>query len=189
MAERLLAALEGGQSKGGDSRGMQSGGLIVVQPVADLSASLQADRVVDIRVDDAENPFKELRRILNVRMSGNHTTRHTAGERWKAVASDCGAEDRIGDESEERADQLQPGGVLRAGGRQQECAGGADGCVEEATEVEDGCGGGAGIREVEGKCGVQEAHRREIGCRFCGIRNRTPGEKTGTIKMKTRWRK
>jgi uncharacterized Ntn-hydrolase superfamily protein len=73
MAERLLAALEGGQSKGGDSRGMQSGGIIVVQPVGDLSASLQADRVVDIRVDDAENPFQEMRRILNVRMSGTHT--------------------------------------------------------------------------------------------------------------------
>jgi len=77
MAERLLAALEGGQSKGGDSRGMQSGGIIVVQPVADLAATLQADRVVDIRVDDAENPFKELRRILNVRLSGNHTTKAT----------------------------------------------------------------------------------------------------------------
>jgi uncharacterized Ntn-hydrolase superfamily protein len=75
MAERLLAALEGGQSKGGDSRGMQSGGIIVVQPVADLAASLQADRVVDIRVDDHENPFKEIRRILNVRLSGSHTTK------------------------------------------------------------------------------------------------------------------
>jgi tetratricopeptide (TPR) repeat protein len=75
MGERLLAALEGGQSKGGDSRGMQSGGIIVVQPVADLAASLQADRVVDIRVDDSDDPFKEMRRILNVRLSGNHTTK------------------------------------------------------------------------------------------------------------------
>jgi uncharacterized Ntn-hydrolase superfamily protein len=77
MAERLLAAIEAGQSKGGDSRGMQSGGIIVVQPVQDLTASLQGDRVVEIRVDDAENPFKELRRILNVRMSGNHSTKAT----------------------------------------------------------------------------------------------------------------
>jgi uncharacterized Ntn-hydrolase superfamily protein len=77
MGERLLAALDGGQSKGGDSRGMQSGGIIVVQPVADLAASLQADRVVDIRVDDSENPFKELHRIMNVRLSGNHTTKAT----------------------------------------------------------------------------------------------------------------
>jgi uncharacterized Ntn-hydrolase superfamily protein len=51
---------------------MQAGGIIVVQPVKDLAASLQADRVVDIRVDDAEDPFKEMRRILNVRLSGDH---------------------------------------------------------------------------------------------------------------------
>ena len=90
MAERLMAGLEAGQSKGGDSRGMQAGGLIVVHPVADMTASLQGDRVVDIRVDDAENPFKEMRRILNVRLSGNHSTTATqlakSGKLQEAIA-------------------------------------------------------------------------------------------------------
>lgn len=90
MAERLLAALEGGQSKGGDSRGMQAGGILVVQSVADMTASLQGDRVMDIRVDDHENPFKEMRRILNVRLSGNHTTKAAelakAGKLKEAIA-------------------------------------------------------------------------------------------------------
>jgi uncharacterized Ntn-hydrolase superfamily protein len=92
MAERLLAALEAGQSKGGDSRGMQAGGIIVVQPVKDLAASLQADRVVDIRVDDAEDPFKEMRRILNVRLSGDHVQKADQlakeGNLGEAIAED-----------------------------------------------------------------------------------------------------
>src|SRR5262249_44011751 len=33
---------------------------------------------VEIRVDDAENPFKELHRILNVRKSGTHSVKATA---------------------------------------------------------------------------------------------------------------
>ena len=76
MADRLLAALDAGQSKGGDSRGMQSGGILVVRPPTDPNT--QVDREVEIRVDDAENPFKELHRILNVRKSGTHSQKATA---------------------------------------------------------------------------------------------------------------
>jgi uncharacterized Ntn-hydrolase superfamily protein len=63
LAERLMDALEAGQSKGGDTRGMQSAGILVVRPLAPGSNST-VERVVDIRVDDHENPFKELRRLL-----------------------------------------------------------------------------------------------------------------------------
>src|SRR4029453_14204130 len=63
MAERLMDALDAGQSKGGDTRGMQSAGILVVRPLPPNSEST-VERVVDIRVDDAENPFKELRRLL-----------------------------------------------------------------------------------------------------------------------------
>jgi len=58
IADRLMAALEAGQAKGGDTRGMQSAGILVVRP---LSASDPAtnrsfvERVVDLRVDDAVN--------------------------------------------------------------------------------------------------------------------------------------
>lgn len=65
MAERLMDALDAGQSKGGDTRGMQSAGLLVVRPLAPGSDST-VERIVDIRVDDAENPFVELRRLLQM---------------------------------------------------------------------------------------------------------------------------
>jgi uncharacterized Ntn-hydrolase superfamily protein len=71
MAERFMAALDAGQSKGGDRRGMQSAGILVVRPVPPGSDST-VERVVDIRTDDAVDPFKELRRLLNLTMSGDH---------------------------------------------------------------------------------------------------------------------
>jgi uncharacterized Ntn-hydrolase superfamily protein len=63
MAERLMDALDAGQAKGGDTRGMQSAGILVVRPLPANSEST-VERIVDIRVDDHENPFKELRRLL-----------------------------------------------------------------------------------------------------------------------------
>jgi uncharacterized Ntn-hydrolase superfamily protein len=79
MAERLMAALEGGQAAGGDTRGMQSGGILVVKPLAPGSTST-VERIVDIRVDDAPNPFVELRRLLNITLGvpGQLTTRSEA---------------------------------------------------------------------------------------------------------------
>jgi uncharacterized Ntn-hydrolase superfamily protein len=73
MAERLLAALDAAQSKGGDTRGMQSAGLLVVRPLDASNPAenrSQVERVIDLRVDDAitGNPFKELRRLLNMQM-------------------------------------------------------------------------------------------------------------------------
>jgi uncharacterized Ntn-hydrolase superfamily protein len=65
MAERLMDALDAGQSKGGDTRGMQSAGILVVRPLQPGSDST-VERIVDIRVDDAPNPFIELRRLLGI---------------------------------------------------------------------------------------------------------------------------
>ena len=65
MADRLMDALDAGQSKGGDTRGMQSAGILVVRPIPAGSEST-VERIVDIRVDDAENPFVELRRLLKI---------------------------------------------------------------------------------------------------------------------------
>src|SRR5215467_7106500 len=70
LKDRLMAALDAGQSKGGDRRGMQSAGILVVRPVKD--PNMEVERVVDLRVDDAENPFKELHRLMNVRASNVH---------------------------------------------------------------------------------------------------------------------
>jgi uncharacterized Ntn-hydrolase superfamily protein len=65
MAEKLMDALDAGQSKGGDTRGMQSAGILVVRPLPPNSDST-VERIVDIRVDDAPNPFVELRRLLGI---------------------------------------------------------------------------------------------------------------------------
>jgi uncharacterized Ntn-hydrolase superfamily protein len=63
MAERLMDALDAGQARGGDTRGMQSAGILVVRPLPPNSEST-VERIVDIRVDDHENPLAELRRLL-----------------------------------------------------------------------------------------------------------------------------
>jgi uncharacterized Ntn-hydrolase superfamily protein len=65
LAERLMTALEAGQAQGGDTRGMQSAGLLVVRPLAAGDTST-VERIVDIRVDDAPDPFRELRRLLRI---------------------------------------------------------------------------------------------------------------------------
>lgn len=65
MAERLMDALDAGQARGGDTRGMQSAGLLVVRPIPPGSDST-VERVVDVRVDDHENPFLELRRLMRM---------------------------------------------------------------------------------------------------------------------------
>lgn len=76
MAERLMDALDAGQSKGGDTRGMQSAGLLVVRPIPPGSSST-VERIVDVRVDDAPNPFVELRRLMNMTLGvPNRLTEH-----------------------------------------------------------------------------------------------------------------
>ena len=64
LAERLLHALKAGNDQGGDRRGMQSLGLMILLPrsIADFG-----DRALDLRVDDARDPFAEMQRVVNVR--------------------------------------------------------------------------------------------------------------------------
>ena len=62
LPERLVATLEAGQAAGGDRRGQQSAGLLVVRPGGGLFGS--GDRLVDLRVDDHATPIGELARLL-----------------------------------------------------------------------------------------------------------------------------
>jgi uncharacterized Ntn-hydrolase superfamily protein len=62
LADRMLAALDAAQAVGGDIRGRQSAAVIVVK--ATSSGKSWADRVFDLRVDDAEEPIRELRRLV-----------------------------------------------------------------------------------------------------------------------------
>ncbi|MBI5880018.1 MAG: DUF1028 domain-containing protein [Chloroflexi bacterium] len=62
LAERLVTALQAGQDAGGDRRGQQGAGLLVVQVAGGYGG--YNDRVIDLRVDEHATPIAELRRIL-----------------------------------------------------------------------------------------------------------------------------
>lgn len=64
LAERLMAALEGGQAGGGDRRGMQSAALLVVRKNAGYGG--YDDHYIDISVYDNPNPIAELRRLYGL---------------------------------------------------------------------------------------------------------------------------
>ncbi len=91
MAERLMDALDAGQAQGGDTRGMQSAGILVVKPLDPKSEST-VERIVDIRVDDHEEPFKELRRLLQMtlgvpqRLTARAADLAKAGRHAEAIA-------------------------------------------------------------------------------------------------------
>jgi uncharacterized Ntn-hydrolase superfamily protein len=61
LARRLLAALDAAEDAGGDWRGKQAAGLLVVP-----AKGKPWETVVDLRVDDHEDPLGELRRLLDL---------------------------------------------------------------------------------------------------------------------------
>jgi uncharacterized Ntn-hydrolase superfamily protein len=61
---RLLAALEGGQLAGGDTRGQQSAAMVVVKKGGGVW--LNNDVVLRLQVDDNPEPIKELRRLVEI---------------------------------------------------------------------------------------------------------------------------
>jgi uncharacterized Ntn-hydrolase superfamily protein len=61
LARRLLAALDAAEDAGGDWRGKQAAGLLVVP-----AEGKSWETVVDLRVDDHEDPLGELRRLLEL---------------------------------------------------------------------------------------------------------------------------
>jgi uncharacterized Ntn-hydrolase superfamily protein len=64
LAERLVAALEGGEAAGGDARGRQSAALLVVR--RNCGRAGYGDRYFDLRVEDHPDPIAELKRLLNL---------------------------------------------------------------------------------------------------------------------------
>jgi uncharacterized Ntn-hydrolase superfamily protein len=67
MHLRLVAALEGGQSAGGDTRGQQSAALIIVNVKKNCGIWLNNDVILRLQVDDSPEPIKELRRLAEHR--------------------------------------------------------------------------------------------------------------------------
>jgi uncharacterized Ntn-hydrolase superfamily protein len=62
LADRLVAALQGGQRQGGDRRGKQSAALLVVKERGGYGGF--NDRYIDLNVDDHPSPIDELERLL-----------------------------------------------------------------------------------------------------------------------------
>lgn len=100
LAERLLESLAAGQFAGGDRRGQQAAGLLVVE--RDGGYAGLSDILVDLRVDDHETPIAELRRIyrLHQEIFGK-----TPAEEWLIVDVELATElkkrlARLGYESE-----------------------------------------------------------------------------------------
>ncbi len=63
IAERVLKTLEAAQAAGGDIRGRQSAAILVVRGKAS-NEPWNDNHVVDLRVDDAEQPLREMNRLL-----------------------------------------------------------------------------------------------------------------------------
>ncbi len=70
LAERMLAALDAAQAAGGDIRGSQSAALVVV--AGKSTGKPWNDRIFDLRVDDSQEPLKELRRLVQLQRAYNH---------------------------------------------------------------------------------------------------------------------
>jgi uncharacterized Ntn-hydrolase superfamily protein len=64
LAERLLECLAAAQAAGGDRRGQQSAALLVVE--RDGGYGALSDVLVDLRVDDHEQPVAELVRLYGI---------------------------------------------------------------------------------------------------------------------------
>ncbi|MFN2431747.1 MAG: DUF1028 domain-containing protein [Gemmatimonadota bacterium] len=64
LADRMLAALEAAEREGGDIRGRQSAAILIVRGRS--SGQPWADRLMDLRVEDSEEPLKELRRLVQL---------------------------------------------------------------------------------------------------------------------------
>src|SRR5689334_11677294 len=80
LAERLLGCLAAAQAAGGDRRGQQAAGLLVVE--RDGGYGGLSDVVVDLRVDDHERPVSELARIYGLHQA---LFGETPREQWVEV--------------------------------------------------------------------------------------------------------
>jgi uncharacterized Ntn-hydrolase superfamily protein len=74
FGERLLEAMKAGQAAGGDTRGRQGAGLLIVRPGGGYAGG--DDRYADLRVEDHPEPILELERVYAIWMSLFHPNDH-----------------------------------------------------------------------------------------------------------------
>lgn len=64
LSERIMAALKAAQNEKGDIRGKQSAAILIVKGTA--TGNSWEDTVMDLRVEDHENPIAELERLIKI---------------------------------------------------------------------------------------------------------------------------
>jgi uncharacterized Ntn-hydrolase superfamily protein len=64
LSERLLAALKAAENEKGDIRGKQSAAILIVTGTA--TGNSWEDTIMDLRVEDHENPITELERLIKI---------------------------------------------------------------------------------------------------------------------------
>lgn len=88
FGERLLAALKAGQAAGGDRRGRQGAGMLIVKRGAGYGGG--DDVYADLHVEDHVEPILELERVYGVWMSLFHPEDHFLPSGSQAVAAPSG---------------------------------------------------------------------------------------------------
>lgn len=64
LSERILASLKAAENEKGDIRGKQSAAILIVK--GEATGNSWEDTVMDLRVEDHENPIKELERLIKI---------------------------------------------------------------------------------------------------------------------------
>jgi len=88
FGERLLAALKAGQAAGGDRRGRQGAGMLIVKRGAGYGGG--DDVYADLHVEDHVEPILELERVYGVWMSLFHPDDHFLPNGSQPVAAPAG---------------------------------------------------------------------------------------------------
>jgi uncharacterized Ntn-hydrolase superfamily protein len=70
LPERIVKTLEAAESVGGDIRGKQSAAILIVG--GKVAKNKWEDKIVDLRVEDNEQPVKELSRLLKLHRAYKH---------------------------------------------------------------------------------------------------------------------
>jgi len=70
LAERIIKTMEAAESVGGDIRGKQSAAILIVD--GKETKNKWEDKIVDLRVEDNEEPVKELKRLLKLYRAYKH---------------------------------------------------------------------------------------------------------------------
>ncbi|HYL10680.1 MAG TPA: DUF1028 domain-containing protein [Candidatus Acidoferrales bacterium] len=96
LTDRLLIALEAAQAEGGDIRGKQSAAILVVRGKS--TGRPWADKVVDLRVDDSDDPINELKRLVRYHRAYDHMERGDACSTirdWSCAVHEYGEAEKL----------------------------------------------------------------------------------------------